>query len=124
MQTEKKISIEIYDRIADISSIDWNACAGLDNPFVQHAFLNNICWRIIYYLLTITSIKPIKSLKLIIQSLIQDKANKSKLNLRYSDNRDITQVKNINNMAYSNIYYWFKEIGTYNTTDEVDKVNN
>ena len=40
MQTEKKISIEIYDRIADISSIDWNACAGLDNPFVQHAFLN------------------------------------------------------------------------------------
>ena len=40
MQTEKKISIEIYDRIADISSIDWNACAGSDNPFVQHAFLN------------------------------------------------------------------------------------
>lgn len=40
MQTEKKISIEIYDRIADISSTDWNACAGLDNPFVQHAFLN------------------------------------------------------------------------------------
>lgn len=40
MQTEKKISIEIYDRIADISSTEWNACAGLDNPFVQHAFLN------------------------------------------------------------------------------------
>ncbi len=40
MQTEKKISIEIYDRIADISSTDWNACAGLNNPFVQHAFLN------------------------------------------------------------------------------------
>ena len=40
MQMDKKNSIEIYDRIGDISSKDWNACAGKENPFVQHAFLN------------------------------------------------------------------------------------
>ena len=40
MQMDKKNSIEIYDRIGDISSKDWDACAGKENPFVQHAFLN------------------------------------------------------------------------------------
>lgn len=34
------ISIRALARIADIPAADWDACAGSDNPFVAHAFLD------------------------------------------------------------------------------------
>ncbi len=32
--------IKIYDRIADIPAIDWDYCAGQQNPFILHAFID------------------------------------------------------------------------------------
>lgn len=36
----EEISVQVVTRIADIAAADWDACAGGDNPFVSHAFLN------------------------------------------------------------------------------------
>ena len=36
---QKEISIKNINKIRDIQSKDWDACAGKDNPFVSHAFL-------------------------------------------------------------------------------------
>ena len=35
-----EITVKIIDKIRDIPSKDWDACAGEDNPFVTHAFLS------------------------------------------------------------------------------------
>ena len=34
------LTLTLHPRIADISPIDWDRCAGPDNPFVSHAFLS------------------------------------------------------------------------------------
>ena len=34
------VTVEISHRIAEIPAADWDACAGDDNPFVSHAFLD------------------------------------------------------------------------------------
>ena len=34
------VTVEISSRIAEIPAADWDACAGDDNPFVSHAFLD------------------------------------------------------------------------------------
>lgn len=33
------LSLDLVDRIADVAAVDWDGCAGDDNPFVSHAFL-------------------------------------------------------------------------------------
>src|SRR5258708_40235831 len=33
-------TIRVIDRIAAIPAVDWDACAGADNPFLSHAFLD------------------------------------------------------------------------------------
>src|SRR5258708_678909 len=33
-------TIRVIDRIAAIPAADWDACAGADNPFLSHAFLD------------------------------------------------------------------------------------
>ncbi len=33
------ITVRIVERISDVAAADWDACAGGDNPFVSHAFL-------------------------------------------------------------------------------------
>ena len=33
------ITVRIVERISDVAAADWDACAGSDNPFVSHAFL-------------------------------------------------------------------------------------
>lgn len=35
-----KITIRALAQIADLPAADWDRCAGIDNPFVSHAFLN------------------------------------------------------------------------------------
>ncbi|MBI2256868.1 MAG: N-acetyltransferase [Proteobacteria bacterium] len=37
---ELALTARVLDRIADIPAAAWDACAGDDNPFVSHAFLN------------------------------------------------------------------------------------
>ncbi|MDW8443393.1 MAG: GNAT family N-acetyltransferase [Acetobacteraceae bacterium] len=34
------LSLDLVERIADVATSDWDACAGDDNPFVSHAFLS------------------------------------------------------------------------------------
>jgi hypothetical protein len=34
------IAVKVHSRIGDIPDIEWDACAGPDNPFLCHAFLN------------------------------------------------------------------------------------
>jgi len=34
------VTVEICTRIAEISAVEWDACAGDDNPFVSHGFLD------------------------------------------------------------------------------------
>ena len=34
------LSLTLHPRIADIPAAEWDSCAGLDNPFVSHAFLS------------------------------------------------------------------------------------
>ncbi|MBO32484.1 MAG: GNAT family N-acetyltransferase, partial [Rhodospirillaceae bacterium] len=36
----EEISVQVVTRIADIPAAVWDACAGTNNPFVSHAFLN------------------------------------------------------------------------------------
>src|SRR5471032_488550 len=33
-------TVRVIDRIADIPAAAWDACAGADNPFLSHAFLD------------------------------------------------------------------------------------
>ena len=35
-----EFSLSLHRAIAEIPAVDWNACAGPDNPFVSHAFLS------------------------------------------------------------------------------------
>lgn len=39
-RNEARISIRTLARIADLPAADWDRCAGNDNPFVSHAFLD------------------------------------------------------------------------------------
>jgi predicted N-acyltransferase len=34
------VTVKISTRIAEVSAVEWDACAGDDNPFVSHAFLD------------------------------------------------------------------------------------
>ena len=36
----EQIAVRMVERIADIPAADWDACAGDDDPFLGHAFLN------------------------------------------------------------------------------------
>src|SRR6266702_2106451 len=33
-------TIRVIDRIAELPTAEWDACAGADNPFLSHAFLD------------------------------------------------------------------------------------
>ncbi|WP_235035378.1 GNAT family N-acetyltransferase [Roseomonas sp. 18066] len=35
-----ELTLRLHPKIAEIAAIDWDACAGDDNPFVSHAFLS------------------------------------------------------------------------------------
>lgn len=37
---ELDLSVEVVERLADVPDADWDACAGPENPFIGHAFLN------------------------------------------------------------------------------------
>lgn len=39
-EQEAAIEVQVVERIADIARSDWDACAGADNPFVSHDFLD------------------------------------------------------------------------------------
>src|SRR5476651_356726 len=34
------VTVRVVQRLGEIPAAEWNACAGGDNPFVSHAFLN------------------------------------------------------------------------------------
>ena len=36
----EEISVQVLTKISDIPAVDWDVCAGNENPFVSHAFLN------------------------------------------------------------------------------------
>jgi predicted N-acyltransferase len=36
----EQITVKILDRIAEVKAAEWDACAGGDNPFLSHAFLD------------------------------------------------------------------------------------
>ncbi len=36
------LTLTLHPRIADIPAAEWDACAGVDNPFVSHAFLSAV----------------------------------------------------------------------------------
>lgn len=38
--SSKRIELRSLKRVADLAAPDWDRCAGQDNPFVSHAFLN------------------------------------------------------------------------------------
>ncbi|HYC04323.1 MAG TPA: GNAT family N-acetyltransferase [Azospirillaceae bacterium] len=38
--TDQSPTIQIVPRIADVTAAEWDSCAGTDNPFVSHAFLD------------------------------------------------------------------------------------
>ncbi len=40
MDGSDRLSIKVVDRLSKIRAADWDACAGPDNPFVSHAFLD------------------------------------------------------------------------------------
>jgi uncharacterized protein len=37
---QNTVSVNIVERISQLSAVDWDACAGEDNPFVSYAFLS------------------------------------------------------------------------------------
>ena len=37
---QNTVSVNVVEKIAQLSAVDWDACAGGDNPFVSHAFLS------------------------------------------------------------------------------------
>ena len=39
MPSMPSLTLTLHRRIAEIDALDWDACAGADNPFVSHAFL-------------------------------------------------------------------------------------
>jgi predicted N-acyltransferase len=36
----KSVTVRVVERLGEIPAAEWDACAGSDNPFVSHAFLN------------------------------------------------------------------------------------
>ncbi len=38
--SSERIELRSLKRVADLTAVDWDRCAGRDNPFVAHAFLN------------------------------------------------------------------------------------
>ena len=39
---EPSLTLTLHPSISDIAAVDWDACAGTDNPFVSHAFLSAV----------------------------------------------------------------------------------
>ena len=39
---DSAVTVKVASRIADISAEAWDSCAGDDNPFISHAFLNTL----------------------------------------------------------------------------------
>src|SRR5579883_2833545 len=35
----ERVTVKVISRLADLSAAEWDACAGDDNPFLSHAFL-------------------------------------------------------------------------------------
>jgi len=40
--TEQATQVEIIDSLSRIAAEDWDACAGMDNPFLRHGFLHGL----------------------------------------------------------------------------------
>ena len=38
-QDSQELTVRVVSRLAEVSATDWDACAGEDNPFLSHAFL-------------------------------------------------------------------------------------
>ena len=38
----EEISVQVLTKISDIPAMDWDVCAGNENPFISHAFLNTL----------------------------------------------------------------------------------
>ena len=38
----EEISVQVLTKISDIHAMDWDVCAGNENPFISHAFLNTL----------------------------------------------------------------------------------